>query len=157
MESTGEPSPLSAPMCPWCPGGLPVVLGLLPHRPALCVAVLAMHLHRAHPGPNTFSCSSAPGPLLAPLVLTSYCPPSWQDLILPFSVPPSVRCSQRSGSSGAPCLFLQPAFAPLFLPGCGCCAQDWTLPSLAESQEGRVGVSLVSVTRAPTHLLLWEC
>ena len=54
MESTGEPSPLSAPMCPWCPGGLPMVLGLLPHRPALWVAVLAMHSAQSLSGTQHF-------------------------------------------------------------------------------------------------------
>ena len=54
-----------------------------------------------------------------------------------------------SGSSGALCIFLLPVFAPLFLPGCGCCARVWNPPRFTEFQEGKVGVSLFPLARHP--------
>ena len=62
-----------------------------------------------------------------------------------------------SGSSGAPRVFLQPACAPLFLPGCGCCAQVWTAPpprpppTEVSRVPGRQGQCLTGSSYLGTH------
>ena len=127
--------------------GLPVVLGLLPRRPALWVAVLAMHCAQSSSGTQHFLMQFCPW-TTAPLVLTTYCPPSRQDHNI---LSPSARVSGALiwdfwGALCLPAACLCPPLPPrLWLL---CTSLDCPpLPRLAESQEGRIGVSLV----------LWEC
>ena len=80
-------------------------------------------LCRVHLGPHT-SDRAVPAPgLLAPLVLTTYCP-SKHSCNIPF-LSARVSCAfiwQFWGTLHLPV----EAFALFFHPGCGCCAQVWT-------------------------------
>ena len=81
-------------------------------------------LCRAHPGPHS-SARAVPAPRpLAPLVLTTLCPPSRHNRNIPF---PSALVSLALiwwfwGTLHLPA----DTFAPLFHPGCDCCARVWT-------------------------------
>ena len=111
-------------------------------------------LCRTHPGPHTFSCSSAPG-LLAPLVLRTYClPPAWHDCNIPFSVHPSVSRSHL-GVLRCPASSCCPLLPPSSSQAAAAGHESGSL-SIAEIQEGKVSVCLVPISRAPTQLLPWK-
>ncbi|XP_043753328.1 uncharacterized protein LOC122690359 [Cervus elaphus] len=67
-----------------------------------------------------------------------------------------IRCQPlSSGSFEAPCIFLLPAFAPLF-PGCSCLAQVWT-PEYHRDPGRFVLFCLQASNGLSIHLVSWNC
>ena len=147
MESTAEPSPVSAPTCPWCPGGAsggprspplspstlggcagPALCSELIQDPTLSHAVLPLD-HWPLLSCAWTSGSSCPDHLLSSLQAR---------LQHPFLHLPKYQ-ALSSGSSGASCIFLLPAFVPYFLPDCGSCARVWTPTGSLRPRKARPG------------------
>lgn len=141
-------------MVPW---GLPVVPSLLPCHPALWWLCWPWALCRLIRAPNFLMqfCPWTHWLLLscpwtsAPLVLTTYCPPSRHDCNTHFSICQEVSGTLSSGSSGTSCIFLLPAFVPYFLPDCGSCARSPDPHRVTKTQQGKAGISLVLVAGYP--------